>query len=161
MGHRWNDPWHNRLTLLADYASGDRDLTDNHNQRFDNLFGARRFDFGPTGIYGPQGRSNMISPGLRWDATPFAPTRLMLTWRGFWLAQTFDRHEGTDYLDTLTGARHVGQQVELRVRQRLSSRFELEGGAAYLDKGALLQSPLLNNAKNNALYYYLQTTLRF
>lgn len=51
--------------------------------------------------------------------------------------------------------------AELGVRQRLSSRFELEGGAAYLDKGALLQSPLLNNAQSNALYYYVQTTLQF
>ena len=35
------------------------------NNRFDTLYGARRFDFGPTSIYGPFIRSNLNSPALR------------------------------------------------------------------------------------------------
>lgn len=58
-------PWSPRLLVQYDYASGDRDSNDSQNERFDTLFSARRFEFGPTGIWGPFIRSNISSPGCR------------------------------------------------------------------------------------------------
>ena len=160
LGHKWRSHWSSRISIVADYASGDRRIGDASNERFDNLYGARRFDFGPTGIYGPQGRSNMLSPGLRWDAQPSLPTSLMVSWRGFWLAQPIDSHAGTGYTP-LEGERYIGQQVEARVRQRLTEHFQLEAGAAYLKKGELLQSDAFSMGDTDSTYLYLQTTIRF
>ncbi len=153
--------WQGRMSVLFDYASGDHSLGDGSTQRFDNLFGARRFDFGPTGIYGPQGRSNMISPGIRWDSQPLQPTRLMVVWRGFWLAEPFDIHAGTGFQDDFRGKRYVGQQVEARIRQAVTDDLGLEAGAAYLIKGGLLRGDAFAQGDEDGAYLYLQTTLRF
>jgi hypothetical protein len=39
-----------RFALLYDYASGDENPNDLKSERFDTLFGARRWEYGPTGI---------------------------------------------------------------------------------------------------------------
>ncbi|MGH8553612.1 MAG: alginate export family protein, partial [Methylococcales bacterium] len=58
-GYSFDLPWSPRLLLQYDYASGDADPNDRKNGRFDTLFGARRFEFGPTGIWGAFARSNI------------------------------------------------------------------------------------------------------
>ena len=55
--------WQPRVILRFDYASGDEDPDDGEWNRFDTLFGDRRWEFGPTGIYGALTRSNILSPG--------------------------------------------------------------------------------------------------
>ena len=57
VGYTIDMPWSPRLALEYDYASGDQNPNDNKDQRFDTLYGARRFEFGPTGIYGAFSRS--------------------------------------------------------------------------------------------------------
>ncbi|HLA41608.1 MAG TPA: alginate export family protein, partial [Candidatus Glassbacteria bacterium] len=47
-GYTFESPWSPQLLLQYDYASGDDQGNDGENNRFDTLFGARRFDFGPT-----------------------------------------------------------------------------------------------------------------
>ena len=64
--------WSPRLIFQYDYASGDDDPNDADNNRFDTLYGARRFDFGPTGIYGPFARANLSTPGMRIKLKPAA-----------------------------------------------------------------------------------------
>ncbi len=49
-GYTFDLPWSPRLLLQYDYASGDKDPNDGKNGRFETLYGARRFEFGPTGI---------------------------------------------------------------------------------------------------------------
>ena len=91
--------WPARISLHYDHASGDRDPGDGLNQRFDTLFGARRFDLGPTSFYGLLARSNLRSPGarvevwsgLRWDA--------MLMARLAWLDEPRDGWVGVGLRD--------------------------------------------------------------
>src|SRR5690606_18610047 len=64
LGYTLELPWHPRILAEYDYASGDADPNDRAFGRFDTLYGARRFDFGPTGMYGAFARSNINSPGL-------------------------------------------------------------------------------------------------
>lgn len=61
--------------------SGDGDPNDGRTERFDTLFGARRFEFGPTGIYGLLARSNVNSPGVKLDLRPKPGLALMLAYR--------------------------------------------------------------------------------
>ena len=63
VGYTFDTPWMPRLALEYDYASGDSHPTDGKDERFDPLYGARRFDFGPTGIYGVFARSNINKVG--------------------------------------------------------------------------------------------------
>jgi hypothetical protein len=53
LGYSFDLPWTPRFLVFYDYASGDRNSTDNQNSAFDPLFGARRFEYMPTGNFGP------------------------------------------------------------------------------------------------------------
>lgn len=162
VSRQWNSRGKPRLTALIDYASGDRSLGDDRNERFDTLYGARRFDFGPTGIYGIQARANTISPGLRWQMRPSRDTGLMVGFRQFWLAEPLDVHAGTDFRQPPEAAsRNVGQQLEARLRQSAGEHVELEVGAAWLDKGPVLTSDLHRTRDADTTYVYLQTTVTF
>ncbi len=70
LGYTFSLPWNPRLLFHYDYASGDRQPGDNQSERFDTLFGARRFEYMPTGIFGPFSRTNLNSPGWRIIVTP-------------------------------------------------------------------------------------------
>ena len=52
IGYQFDAPGSPNLMFQYDRATGDEDPTDAQIDRFNTLFGARRFDFGPTGIYG-------------------------------------------------------------------------------------------------------------
>ena len=82
------------LLLRYDYASGDKDPNDTTIERFNSLFGARSFDFGPTNIYGPISRSNINTPSLRLNLAPKARWQSTLAYRWVFLAQARDQRVG-------------------------------------------------------------------
>jgi hypothetical protein len=63
-GYTFNTAWLPRVSFQYDQASGDSANPATFT-RFDTLFGARRWEFGPTSLYGAVQRSNLISPGVR------------------------------------------------------------------------------------------------
>ena len=149
-----------RVALLHDFATGDRDPADGVMGRFDPLFGARRFDFGPTGIYGPFARSNLNSPGLRVTATPAARLEAMATYRLFWLAAARDAWGPAGVSDP-TGAagRFVGQQLEAQLRwSPVPGTVAVEGGGAYLRRGRFARTAP-DGRDDPATYLYLQLNL--
>jgi len=79
-----------RVAIQYDLASGDDDPDDEDYGRFDTLYGARRFDFGPTGIYGPFARANLHTPGVRVQVQPHPTLTSFAAVRGFWLASARD-----------------------------------------------------------------------
>ncbi len=163
IGYTWAHAWSPRLKAEFDYASGDDSPTDGDNDRFDPLFGARRFEFGPTGIYGPFARSNLLSPGLRLHAAPLANVRLMLAWRGFWLASARDAWTTTGLRDPsgATGS-FIGQQVEMRLRwEVVPGNYRFEAGAACLVDGEFMRDAPASPRQGDALYGYTQFLMRF
>ncbi len=90
LGYSFDAPLSSRVLAQFDYASGDRKPDDGKNQRFAPLFGARRFDFGPTGIYGPFVRTNLITPGARVQLRPLERVSSLVCFRSFWLASKKD-----------------------------------------------------------------------
>lgn len=137
LGYRLAAPWSPRLRASYDYASGDTDPGDGLNTRFDPLFGARRFEFGPTGLYGALSRSNLSSPELRLEVTPHRQVDAMLAVRVAWLASARDAWVAGGLQDP-TGAAGVdlGEQLEGRVRwQIVPQSLSLELGAASLTRG--------------------------
>ncbi len=152
-----------RVALQYDYASGDDDPDDGDNNRFSTLFGARRFDFGPTGIYGPFARANLHSPGVRLRLTPAPALSTFAAFRGYWLAEKRDAWVPAGVRDPSgNSGRFVGSQLELRVRWRiLSKNLTVEGGFAHLFAGGFVDDAPTSNDQGDSNYLYTQIAIGF
>jgi hypothetical protein len=138
-GYQWNMAWKPRLALDYDWASGDGSSRINH--RFDTLYGGRRGDFAPAGLYGLVGRANISSPGLRVELTPTARLDWMATLRGLWLASAVDVFSTSTIKDASGAAgRYAGTQWDTRLRWwMVPKRVQVEVNAALLQHGRFLQ----------------------
>jgi len=162
LGYQLSDPWQSRWVLQFDYASGDKNPTDNDGNRFVTLFGARRFDYGPTGIYGPIIRGNILTPGLRWEFAPTETVTAFIGYRAFWLAEKRDGLTATGLRD-LSGISgdFAGQQLETRWRFALRDDWQMELGAAYLMKGEFLHDAPNAPDTGDTAYVYSAVNYQF
>ncbi len=168
VGYTFDMPWSPRAALEYDYASGDHDPNDKSDQRFDTLYGARRFEFGPTGIYGAFARSNINTPGFRLTAAPRNDVQLGLSHRLYWLASDKDgwtttKNGKTAALVDKTGNtdNFIGQQLELTARWDFNSSLNFETGWAHLFKGAFAKETMNAPDAQDVNYFYVQSQLRF
>nr|WP_086491327.1 alginate export family protein [Novosphingobium panipatense] len=139
-GRTFSGGWQPRLSFDFDIASGDRSKAKTYN-RFDTLFGARRFDFGPTGLYGAVGRFNTISGGARFEVKPDGKSDVMMMYRALWLDSKTDSFSNTGVRDSsgASGA-FAGNQFEARYRRTLiPDVLRVDTGVAYLAKGRFLK----------------------
>jgi hypothetical protein len=138
-GYTFTGGWKPRLSVEYDHASGDR--PGGKYGRFDTLFGMRRADLAPAGLYNAIGRANLISPGVRIEAQPGARTDAMATLRPLWLTAREDAFSTTGVRDaTGRSGRYAGTQVDGRLRHRLTKTITLEADAVLLAKGRFLRS---------------------
>jgi len=155
--------WQPRVIFRFDYASGDDDPDDGKFNRFDSLYGDRRWEFGPTGIYGALTRSNILSPGIALRLKPSQATDLRLDYRAAWLAS--DR----DFMPTAllrdrdgNSGSFIGHQLDARWRWVPPSRVvSVEIGAAYLWKGEFLKNAPGAPPPANTVFAYFSTMLTF
>jgi hypothetical protein len=162
LGYTFARPWSPRLILHYDYGSGDRDPTDGRWGRFDTLFGARRFEFGPTSLYGAFTRSNVNTPGLRLEVKPAPKWSAFVAYRAVWLASSRDEWVPTGVRDPAgDSGRFVGQQIEMRTQWRpLPGNLLLEFGYTHLFAGEFIDdAPNSNGGDTN--YVYTQFVLGF
>jgi hypothetical protein len=162
-GYTFDLPWSPRVALQYDYASGDKDPDDGKNQRFSTLFGARRFDFGPTGIYGPFARANINTPGIRVQLKPHARVTTFLAYRAYWLASKKDAWTTSGVRDPSgNSGSFIGSQIEFRVRfQPLPGNLMLETGYAHLFAGRFIKQAPNASFRGDSNYVYAQATLKF
>ncbi len=153
LGYSFNALGTPRLIAQFDYASGDDNPNDGQNNRFDTLYGARRFDFGPTSTYGAFARSNLISPGLRLKLKPVSSLKTMFALRGFWRESTADSWTTAG----INGSQaYIGTQLEARLRwQAIPKNLSVEGGVAHLFAGDLMTQA----GKGDATFVYSQITI--
>ncbi|MEQ1529450.1 MAG: alginate export family protein [Methylococcales bacterium] len=162
VGYTFDLPWTPRLALEYDYASGDKDPKDGKDQRFDTLFGARRFEYGPTGIYGAFARSNINSPGYRIGVNPRSDVQAFLSHRVFWLAENKDSWTSANLRDK-TGrlSNYIGQQLEISVRYDFNSSLNFETGWTHLFKGEFAKQASAAPDSQDVDYFYIQSLFRF
>ncbi len=162
-GFTFDVPWRPRLAIEWDYASGDKDPADDKNGRFDTLYGARRFEFGPTGIYGAIARANINTPGVRFEVEPAANVSAFLAYRAVWLAQKRDAWAGTGVVDEAgDSGSFLGDQIEIRVRWRpLPGNLHLEAGWAHLFRGQFMKQAPNAVATRDSDYVYTQASIHF
>lgn len=121
LGYGFHGPLAPRLALEFDHVSGDS--PGGRYGRFDQLFGARRFEYGPSSIYGVLGRANLTSPGLRFTFEERGGADGWIIARGLWAASATDFFSTTGVRDP-DGAsgRFAGVQVDSRLRVWLVPR---------------------------------------
>lgn len=137
-GYTFPGRWKPRVSFDYDHASGDG--PGGRYGRFDTLFGMRRADLAPAGLYNAIARTNLVSPGVRIEATPTKRTDWFVSYRPMWLASRFDSFSSTAVRDpTGRSGRFAGHQLDGRVRHRLTRALMLEADLVLLAKGRFLR----------------------
>ncbi|RYY36843.1 MAG: hypothetical protein EOP59_14255, partial [Sphingomonadales bacterium] len=151
-GHSFAGAWQPRLSLRFDYVSGDR--PGGRYNRFDTLFGMRRAELAPAGLYNAVGRANLLSPGIRVEVVPGKRSDGFFAYRALWLASATDSFSTTGVRDPRGRAgRFAGHQFEARARQWLvPDALRLEGNIVYLAKGRFLERAANAPRNGDTLY---------
>ncbi|WP_237751486.1 alginate export family protein [Sphingobium sp. DC-2] len=138
-GYSFPGAWKARLSVEFDRASGDR--AGGRYGRFDTLFGMRRADLAPAGLYNAIARTNIVTPGLRIEAAPGKRWDWFAVYRALWLASRTDAFSATGVRDSSgRSGSFAGHQLEGRVRYWIIParlRFEFDG--VLLAKGRFLR----------------------
>lgn len=162
-GYSFNAPWSLRLALQWDFATGDRDPTDARLERFDALFGDRRFDLGPTSTFSAVARTNFNSPALRLEVKPDAASEALIAWRAVRLESARDAFGNNNVRDP-SGASgdDVGDQIEARYRRWLvKDSLRLDVGGAWIREGGFLRNAPNATRQGDPLFGYLELQWTF
>jgi Alginate export len=166
LGYMLNAPWTPRLVFQFDYSSGDRQPGDSQNEGFDSLFGARRWEYGPTGIWGPFSRTNLITPGWRLFLNPTASWTLMVKHRAWYLAQDRDFFGNTGLRDTTgNSGTSLGHDMELQAQWQINANLDFDVGYVHWFKGSYFDSPTIlaqmpSGGNNDSDYFYASIRVR-
>lgn len=162
-GYSLDAPWEPRVSLQYDFASGDASPVDGRSQRFDPLFGDRSFEFGPTSIFGFIARTNVVSPGLRFELKPDNVSDAYVMLRHVQLDRAQDSYANSGVRDA-SGAsgKDVGLQLEGRYRHWLAKdSLRLTLGAAIVLEGDFLKHAPNATGMGNPVYSYADLTWTF
>lgn len=151
-----------RLGAEFDWIEGDH--PGGKYSRFDTLFGNRRAELAPPGLYGAVGRANLITPGVRLELAPAEPWDGFIAARGLWIEAREDAFSTSGDRDPSgQSGRYAGFQVEGRWRYWLiKDRLRTEVDAAWLDKaGVLKTAPNAPRNGDEERYVSLNLTAQF
>jgi hypothetical protein len=151
------------VLLQYDRASGDKNPFDGRDETFDTLFGERRFDFVPQGLYSLFARSNLRTPGVRitFNSTPRLQT--MFSYRSYELDAARDAWSGIGSRDvTGRAGDYVGRQLEGTFTWRaIPNRLTFESGFAQLTAGRFLRETAGAAFRGNPVFVYTMLTTTF
>ncbi|WP_173426232.1 alginate export family protein [Sphingomonas hengshuiensis] len=140
VGYTLAGAWKPRLSVEVDRASGDR--PGGSYGRFDTLFGMRRADLAPSGIYNAVGRANIAAAGARAEVTPSARVDAFASYHALWLAERRDAFSTTGVRDASGQAgAFAGHQLDARLRWWVRpGRLRFEADGVVLAKGSFLEA---------------------
>lgn len=162
VGYTFDLPWSPRLLAQYDYATGGSDDHGRLSRSFDTLYGARRWEYGPTGIFGAFARNNINSPGYRLFVNPTSDLSFYAAHRLFWLADSKAPWQPAGLVDpTGKSGDFLGHLVEVSGRWDPHANLSLEAGWATLIKGEFARNAPGAPPPDNTNYYYVQSMLRF
>lgn len=161
VGYLFAPKWKPRIVLEYAFASGDG--RGGRDGRFDTLFGMRRAEFGPSGIYSAVGRANVESLAVRFEATPSPRLDGYALFRTLWAASPTDFFATTGVRDA-SGASgsFAGHALEASVRYGLlPGTLRLEFNGAWLIKRDLLRDAPNAPPWGNTVYGSAAVTYMF
>jgi len=160
-GYTWDVSGSPRLAFEFDYAGGDK--PGGKYNRFDTLFGSRRTDLAPSGIYATLARTNLLTPALRFEHTPSPRWDWFVGYKVLWSASATDAFASTGVVDpTGNAGRFAGHHIEGRLRYWIvqdTVQFELD--AAGLFKGRQLRTAPNAPAPRDTRFFSFNTTVFF
>lgn len=138
LGYSFRGPLKARLSVEYDYASGDG--PGGSYGRFDTLYGMRRADFAPSGIYAAIGRANISTPGVRLEVAPGKRVDAFIAWHPMWLADRRDSFSTTGVRDaTGSSGSFAGHNLDGRIRWWVvPKRLRGEVNASLFAKGRFM-----------------------
>jgi hypothetical protein len=163
IGYGFEGAWKPTVLLQYDYGSGDRDPFDADNELFDPLYGERRFDFAPQGIYVAFARGNLETPGVRLTFSPAARWQTMLSYRSYKLAAERDAWSGVGLRD-LSGQAgdSISRQLEgTLIWDAIPDRLRVEFGFAHMWMGRFPKQVLGPAFRGDPSYLYTTLTTSF
>ncbi len=167
LGYTFDYLWEPRFQVFYDYASGDRNPNDSQDSAFDSLFGARRFEYMPTGNFGPFFRTNISSPGWRLALTPANSWKFQLKHR-IWYLATARGAFGSSAIRDQTGSsgNFLGHDIEVRLQWAITSYLEIDAGYDQWFKGSYFNrlpptAGLPPGGNKDTDYFYVFTNIRF
>jgi len=161
IGYTFATAWKPHLSFEVDRASGDK--PGGRYGRFDTLFGMRRADLAPAGLYNAVARANIAAAGIRLEAVPSKRLDWFAAYRPLWLAADRDSFSTTGVRDASgSSGDFAGHQLEARVRYWLvPARLRFEADGLLLAKGRFLRDAPNAPAKRWARYGALNLTASF
>ncbi|HEX6996346.1 MAG TPA: alginate export family protein [Gammaproteobacteria bacterium] len=152
-----------RLSGEYEYGSGDSDPTDDRWERFDALYGHRRVDLAPTGIYTALGRENIATLGVRASWAFGDRADAFVAYRTVRLAEAADAFASTGVRDpTGRSGRDAGVQLDVRYRRWLRpGALRVEVGATFLGNGPFLRAAPNATRQGDPTYFYTDLTYTF
>lgn len=161
VAYQWDSPWKPRLAAEFDYASGAGNK-DGQSNRFDNLFGLRRGDFGPVDIEGIIPRANIITPGVRLSVAPNSRWNAFASYKAVWLADDTDAFIAGVRDETGQSGSFAGQQMEVAVRYWLiPNLLQAEVGGAHFFNGRFMKEAPNATGNGDTNYGYADITFHF
>ena len=179
-GYSFDLPMSPRFLVEYDWASGSKNYTNptGTDGRFDPLYAASDLDFGSSGIYSAFQRSNINSPGARFNFSPRKDITVSLQQRAIWLASAGDCWGGTSCTSgTLPGlvgnskgtsGDYVGDQIGASSRYNFNSSLNFEAGWFHLFKGQFATTAVSSatttqttTPSGDTNYFYVQSQVRF
>lgn len=138
-GYTFDHAWRPHAVVEFDHASGDGPGPQYH--RFDTLFGMRRADLAPSGIFGAVGRANLQALGVRVEVEPHPRLDAFLAWRVLDAAAAADAFATSGIRDAsgASGSR-AGYLLDSRLRWWVVPKsLRAEVNAVWLKRGRLLR----------------------
>jgi hypothetical protein len=161
IGYQWQHRIKPRLALEYDVASGDGSSP--KFGRFDTLFGMRRADYSPSGIYASIGRANLRSPGVRFELAPTPRVDGFVMYRALWLESATDSFATTGVRDPQgASGNFAGHQIDSRLRYWVVPQLlRFEADAVWLKKERFLRNAPNTPKSDDTTYLSLNLTLTF
>ncbi|MCA9497876.1 MAG: alginate export family protein [Nitrospira sp.] len=166
VGYTFNVPWTPQFLVQYSYASGTRTQGGSQSGTFDPLFGARRWDFMATGLFGPFLRSNISSPGWRLVVKPAKGVKMQIKQRFWYLAQSSAVNAQIALQDPTGGSgNYLGHDLELRATWTVSQNLEFDAGYDHWFKGSYFSrlpasANLPAGGEKDTDYFYMSMRVR-
>lgn len=156
LGYTFEHAWKPRLAGWFNYASGDKNPSDNLDQRFDRFFGSSHAFYGFTDYFT---LDNLMQPAVELRLHPDDDTSVSLLYRANWLASKRDGWVRGNRSDpTGESGRFIGQEIDLFFRRKFTEHLTIEIGYAHFLPGAFVRN---TGDSPDSDRLYIQTILRF
>ena len=162
-GRKLSLPWSPVVWVYYDWASGDKDPTDDFNSTFNQLFPLGHKYFGFMDIVG---RQNIEDWNVLLTLKPCEKLSFLLWWHVFHLQQPLDALYGAGGLPIRLpppggAGRDVGQELDLTLKYSFTPRADILFGYSHLFAGDFIVNTTPPGGGVGQDFYYTQFSLRF